>query len=76
MSGAKVWRRDTYWLQSAIAPPTSTYYVIQIIDGDGEETSAYSKFIKNQKNTAGFVGERYPINEFRSLKSSKRSKCR
>jgi hypothetical protein len=61
-NGAVVWQRETWFLEDTSNPP-SIYYIIQIVDGDGEKLSpSYDEFVRQETLTEGDA-----VNYFRSL---------
>ena len=79
-SGAVIWQRDTWFMSNVFATPSSTYYVIQIVDGCGKKTAAYSSFVEYESNAYWDTGLfEYGIDygsssQFRSLKKAKGAK--
>lgn len=75
-SGAVIWQRDTWFMSNVLfAPPSSTYYVIQIVDGCGKKTAAYSSFVEYESsNYHDGPGNYDSSSQFRSLKKAKAAK--
>jgi len=71
-AGATIWERRTYILQHMSAAPASIYYVIQIVDGFGDEVQpAYDDWVDYEG--ASYAPQPY-VNAFRSLEKSEKSK--